>query len=781
METYLCINPGRRRTHMLDSIRHWKAFCIQILFIVMMFGFNSYATGQSISSFTATPATVARGASVLLKWSVSKTSRNIQYSLDQGVGSVSNSRITLSPTTTTTYTLTVTWPQNDGAASVVDTATCTVVVDQPPVIGAVSTPSIQAGRSFSFVLPEAVDPENETITYSVSGTPYGVGFNPTTRTVSGVVPQAGTVPFTYKATDNFGASSSVTVVLSVNPRQITQNDYTLNIQYGYDDQGRLSTITYPSGRVVTYTYDTLDRVNQIVQNNQTVIRQANYDSWGNRVQQVDNSGAVDQWTYDASGSRVTQWALGTVGATPSSWSYAYDAADRLTKAEEWTSLGYDANSRLTSAVGFGLTENYSHDAFDNNIVSVASTSAVLPQSINNYNFNPIPSNHLPGLTASGGLTQISEDNFGEITNLGISVSSSNALSMTWDGLGRMLSTRMSETGAVESYEYSAFGLRSTRIDTLTPGLNRIYGYTAGGMLLSEYSSNPTPAWSRDVIYLGGLAVAEIDASGVHELHSDHLGSPRVVTNSAGVPEGTVAYGPYGELIQQTGYVPLTGYTGHIQTEPTGLIYMRGRFYSPAWHRFMNSDQGVDPKNINQFAYVGGRPTMSTDPSGLFEPPDGPEGAIGNVGSHIEQEKAIHDWAEKERSFEHTYSESYDSETGTRVRQYDVYDRNENKSYRTTIKERQMLNEHDIRMVVIEVTRSWTSDLISSVVEAVPHGGGFLGKRWDAYNKKSTDWVNDLKVGDVVMEVERSEIDFDEGTNLTRGNSIGAHPGNSDGW
>ena len=74
-------------------------------------------------------------------------------------------------------------------------------------------------------------------------------------------------------------------------------------------------------------------------------------------------------------------------------------------------------------------------------------------------------------------------------------------------------------------------------------------------------------------------------------------------------------GPYGELIQQTGYLPLTGYTGHIQTEPTGLIYMRGRFYSPAWHRFMNSDQGVDPNSINQFAYVSGNPLAGTDPSG----------------------------------------------------------------------------------------------------------------------------------------------------------------------
>jgi RHS repeat-associated protein len=45
--------------------------------------------------------------------------------------------------------------------------------------------------------------------------------------------------------------------------------------------------------------------------------------------------------------------------------------------------------------------------------------------------------------------------------------------------------------------------------------------------------------------------------------------------------------------------------------------MKGRYYSPLWHRFINSDQGVDPNSINQYAYVGGRPFMATDPNGMI--------------------------------------------------------------------------------------------------------------------------------------------------------------------
>jgi RHS repeat-associated protein len=98
--------------------------------------------------------------------------------------------------------------------------------------------------------------------------------------------------------------------------------------------------------------------------------------------------------------------------------------------------------------------------------------------------------------------------------------------------------------------------------------------------------------------------------------------------SSSTPKGQIAgqqaFGPYGEEMVgifngqklPDGYKPLTGYTGHLNEDMTGLIYMKGRYYSPLWHRFINSDQGVDPNSINQFAYVGGRPFMATDPSGM---------------------------------------------------------------------------------------------------------------------------------------------------------------------
>ena len=93
--------------------------------------------------------------------------------------------------------------------------------------------------------------------------------------------------------------------------------------------------------------------------------------------------------------------------------------------------------------------------------------------------------------------------------------------------------------------------------------------------------------------------------------------PRYITNgntgqsTKGQVVGEQSFGPYGEQMAGTfngktlpsGYRPLTGYTGHLNEDLTGLIYMKGRYYSPLWHRFINSDQGVDPYSINQYASV----------------------------------------------------------------------------------------------------------------------------------------------------------------------------------
>ena len=212
------------------------------------------------------------------------------------------------------------------------------------------------------------------------------------------------------------------------------------------------------------------------------------------------------------------------------------------------------------------------------------------------------------------------------------------MQLGWDGLGMLVAVSETVGGgtALHAYRYAPSGLR-VRAAGGSRARDSRFAYTTGGALLSmqEAITKFGPGAQTDIIYANGAAISEIDDQGnVFELHSDHLGSPRYITNgNPGDPDeghiiGEQAFGPYGEAMEGTfstpggsltlpwGYRPVTGYTGHLNEDPTGLIYMKGRYYSPRWHRFINSDRGADPYSLNQTAYVGGSPFEATDPMGL---------------------------------------------------------------------------------------------------------------------------------------------------------------------
>ena len=389
-----------------------------------------------------------------------------------------------------------------------------------------------------------------------------------------------------------------------------QPGLTTDIGYTYDPTGRLTGLSYPSGRAVGYGYDALDRVTSITNNGAALVSNITFDDWGNRYQTIFASTSQDTWVADLTGTRLDTWSIGYVGGG-SSKGYQYDNATNILKtAGEWTTLIHDKLGRLTEADGFGIKTAHTYDAFGNAITHTATANgSPVPPAFNNFVFDPLVNNQIPGQEKNQALTGWNTNLRGEATLVGTATSSGTVLGLGWDGLGLVKSVMWN--GGNQNFLYAPSGMRVSLTDAVTSANNRKYAYTTQGLLLGEYvNATGTPSWKRDVVYLGSQAIAEIDANGVHELHSDHLGSPRLITKGSGTwassdngkVDGTLAYGPYGEALSSTGYVPLTGYTGHVQTDTSGLIYMRGRYYSPAWHAFVNSDQGVDQNSLNQRAY-----------------------------------------------------------------------------------------------------------------------------------------------------------------------------------
>jgi PKD repeat protein len=159
----------------------------------------------TINSFAASPSTIAIGASTTLNWSVANAD-TLTISADSGVGPgvVTGSSITVSPTVTTTYTLTAT----RGSVSATHTATVAVTGPTAPVIGSFyAQPAfIQSGAS-------------TTLSWSVSGADT-LSITPGIGSVTGTsiaVSPTQTTTYTLTATNAIGASTRSTAVTIYTP------------------------------------------------------------------------------------------------------------------------------------------------------------------------------------------------------------------------------------------------------------------------------------------------------------------------------------------------------------------------------------------------------------------------------------------------------------------------------------------------------------------------------------------------------------------------------------
>jgi RHS repeat-associated protein len=115
-----------------------------------------------------------------------------------------------------------------------------------------------------------------------------------------------------------------------------------------------------------------------------------------------------------------------------------------------------------------------------------------------------------------------------------------------------------------------------------------------------------------------------------DLHTDHLGSVRLVTNDLKQVVSRHDFFPYGEEVE-TGITYNThAFTGHDQDQATGLDYMAARYYGSSFARFISADPifgtRLVPSTLNRYAYVLGNPLSLIDPSGLYgvdpDPSDG---------------------------------------------------------------------------------------------------------------------------------------------------------------
>jgi hypothetical protein len=93
--------------------------------------------------------------------------------------------------------------------------------NKPPVVPTVTPLLAQQGVAFTTTLPAFTDPEGSTLSYGLVTLPTGLTFAGATRQLSGTPTANGLFVLTYSATDDKGATNSVSFNLTVNPTSTT--------------------------------------------------------------------------------------------------------------------------------------------------------------------------------------------------------------------------------------------------------------------------------------------------------------------------------------------------------------------------------------------------------------------------------------------------------------------------------------------------------------------------------------------------------------------------------
>ena len=126
-------------------------------------------------------------------------------------------------------------------------------------------------------------------------------------------------------------------------------------------------------------------------------------------------------------------------------------------------------------------------------------------------------------------------------------------------------------------------------------------------------------------FILSLMSAGVYSAGTVEIvtyyHNDHTGSPVAATDENGNVLWRKEYSPYGEELNKDPKAAgdRRGFTGHVQDQDLGLVYMQARYYDPVIGRFMAIDpMSVNPEasfTFNRYTYGNNNPYKFIDPDG----------------------------------------------------------------------------------------------------------------------------------------------------------------------
>jgi RHS repeat-associated protein len=475
--------------------------------------------------------------------------------------------------------------------------------------------------------------------------------------------------------------------------------------------GRLVAVTYGGGSEGTYRgYDQMGRVVRQYQRTDSVnyLTEATYYANGSIDDETYPSvpGAGDRrvisYINDHSGRLASLSSSATSYAPAASVSTIAYASHNGLKTETYGNgliHGINYNNRLqpveiklgtsgtpTSVVG--LTYNYGTTTNNGNVLSISYSGGGLSYT-QAFGYDAL--NRLTTSQETNGGTSWSQTNGydrygnrwvdlgGGSQSLYFTASSNRITGSSYDSAGNLLNdglhaytfngdNMIRTVDAQSAHVYDGEGRRVRKL--LGENVRFIYGI--GGKLIAEFGS--TGALMKEYIYGASDMVATIEPTAVNSNGTrystpDHLGSPRVSTNSSAGVVSRHDYLPFGEELGSgiggrtvgMGFSVADGrrqkFTSYQRDSETSLDFAEARFYSSSQGRFTSVDPlmasavTAAPQTFNRYSYVTNSPLALVDPTGMFGicPGGGQSGQGGMpLGSFSLNEQTTDDAEQKQQ-------------------------------------------------------------------------------------------------------------------------------------
>ena len=175
--------------------------------------------------------------------------------------------------------------------------------------------------------------------------------------------------------------------------------------------------------------------------------------------------------------------------------------------------------------------------------------------------------------------------------------------------------RLKEAGIggspLATYSYNGRGERVKKLGTATT----YYYYDSNGQLIAELDGSGNTV--REYVYLDGQPLALVTGGNIYTIHTDHLGTPQVITDVSQTVVWQADYKPFGEA-----NITIETITNNLRLPgqyfdgETGLHYNYFRDYDPSTGRYIESDPIGLGGGINIYGYVLANPIVNIDLMGL---------------------------------------------------------------------------------------------------------------------------------------------------------------------